>query len=259
MFLNDELGDCTVAAAAHMIQQWTFFAEKPFIPTDQDVLKAYKAVSGYVPGLPETDNGTCLLDVLNYWRKTGIGNHKIFAYAQVDYTNAEERRLAIELFGNLYVGVQLPVAVQGANDWTVGDGGIYTENGRGRPRRDQIVTPRTASTRWSLSTRARALASPLQNPIRSPDCGAFGLPALQHGVRDGAPLTLLPLGLRAMRFLSCTTRLPRHQKFTATGSGGAFGLFNGGVSIVFPVRNFDHFRIPFDPPMGSTSILTIPE
>src|SRR6476646_11350255 len=49
MMLNDNLGDCTCACAAHMIEEWTTYVGKAFTPTDKEVLKAYEAVSGYTP------------------------------------------------------------------------------------------------------------------------------------------------------------------------------------------------------------------
>jgi len=128
--LNDRIGDCTCAAAGHMIQQWTEYAGTETVPSDASILTAYSNVSGYDPGDPSTDRGAAILDVLNYWRKRGIGGHKIVAYAQVNPQNDNEVKLAIELFGNLYIGVQLPVSVQGSDKWTVPNEGFH---GAGQP------------------------------------------------------------------------------------------------------------------------------
>jgi hypothetical protein len=123
MMLNSDIGDCTIAAAGHMIQQWTTYAlGAAVIPSDASILKGYEDVGGYVPGDPSTDNGCAMLDVLNYWRKTGIDGHNIYAFVQVNPRNLDEVREAIYLFGNVYVGVQLPVSVQGADRWTVSSG-----------------------------------------------------------------------------------------------------------------------------------------
>jgi len=135
MYLNDELGDCTIAAAAHAIEQWLLYAKKytapgVAMPSDAQVLAAYEAVSGYRPNVPSTDNGCFMLDVLNYWRKTGIGGHKIWAFVEVNPKNLVEVAQAIMLFGNVYAGVALPVSVQGEDKWTVTDGGIYAEAGK---------------------------------------------------------------------------------------------------------------------------------
>jgi hypothetical protein len=117
MLLNDVEGDCTCAGAGHMIQEWTAYAGNECVPTDDQIQAVYEAVGGYVPGDPTTDNGCNMQDVLNYWRNTGIAGHKIAAYVSVDYTNLTEVKQAIALFGNVYLGVNLPVSVQGAASW----------------------------------------------------------------------------------------------------------------------------------------------
>ena len=134
MMLNDQLGDCVCAAMGHMVEQWTFFsrgAAGTVIPTDSQVLQAYEAIGGYIPGDPSTDNGCDMLTALNYWRKSGIAGHKISGFMAVDPSNLLEVRQAIWMFGNLFVGLALPVSAQGQNDWIVPDGGIY--GGAGRP------------------------------------------------------------------------------------------------------------------------------
>lgn len=109
MYLNDRIGDCTCATAGHIIQSITRYGEGVTeVITDSDVLTAYEAVSGYNPYTGENDNGAVVQEVLNYWRKTGIGGHKILAFAEVDYRNEEELRQAVHLFGNLYLGVAFP-------------------------------------------------------------------------------------------------------------------------------------------------------
>lgn len=131
MYLNDSIGDCVEAAAGHMIEQWNFYAGHPQQPSDQDILKAYSDVSGYVPGDPSTDNGTDMLSFLKYWRKVGVGGHKIRAFVTVNWLNDDEIRAAILYFGNLYIGVALPTSAQGQSSWTVPDGG--TESSAGGP------------------------------------------------------------------------------------------------------------------------------
>src|SRR5690349_7012685 len=68
MMGNDTLGDCTCAAAGHMIEEWTANTRsQPVVMSTAEVEKAYRHFSP-----PGTDNGANLLDVLNYWRKTGM-------------------------------------------------------------------------------------------------------------------------------------------------------------------------------------------
>jgi hypothetical protein len=106
--------------------QWTYYATGAArILSDNDILVAYEAVGGYQPGHPETDNGAYMLNVLQYWRNTGIAGHKILGYASVDYTNVDEMRWAIQTFGNVYLGIALPITAQAPGNWVVGTDGIY--------------------------------------------------------------------------------------------------------------------------------------
>lgn len=115
--LNDKLGDCTCCAPGHLIQCWTAEQGTELTLPDSAILKAYEDVGGYRIGDPSTDNGAQLLDVLNYWRKTGIGGHKIGAYVQLNIRDIEQIKAAINLFGGVYVGAMLPKAAQSQDIW----------------------------------------------------------------------------------------------------------------------------------------------
>jgi hypothetical protein len=130
MMLNDSLGDCTCACAGHMIEQWTTYASQTIIAPDTAVLKAYEDVGGYNPADPSTDNGAIILDVLNYWRKTGIGGRQILAYAVLEPKNHMQFKDSVVLFGNCYIGVALPVSAQNQSVWAVPQGG---PTGQGAP------------------------------------------------------------------------------------------------------------------------------
>lgn len=124
MYLNDSLGDCVIAAMGHMIEQWSFYATGTEVSvTNNQVLSAYEILGGYVPNNPETDNGVDMLSALQWWKRTGFAGHKILAYMSVDWTNLTEVFQAIQLFGNVFLGVALPVTAQGQNGWTVAQGG----------------------------------------------------------------------------------------------------------------------------------------
>lgn len=116
MFRNDELGDCAIAGPAHMIQTWTANTGSLIVPTDADVLAAYSAVGGYNPSDPSTDNGCVLLDVLNYWRKSGIAGQKISAFVALDPQDPRELMYAIWLFGGVLLGAALPDSVVNVDD-----------------------------------------------------------------------------------------------------------------------------------------------
>lgn len=73
MMDNDQIGDCTCAAAGHLIMEWTANSgQKMATPTDQQIVAAYSAITGYNPVTGANDNGAIEVDVLNYWRQTGI-------------------------------------------------------------------------------------------------------------------------------------------------------------------------------------------
>lgn len=119
MMLNDVLGDCTCAAAAHLIMAWTANAAAEVVPTDAQVLAAYEAVTGYTPADPASDRGAVELDVLNYWRQTGVAGHRILAYAALEPANQTHVRAAVATFGGCYIGVALPASAQGQAAWDV--------------------------------------------------------------------------------------------------------------------------------------------
>ena len=116
---NDVLGDCTIAGAAHMFAAmavYAGYAEPVF--SDQEIVKAYSAVSGYVPGDPSTDNGASMQTVLEYLKSTGMTDttgktHKVAGYAAFG-NPADEVLLAqvLNTFGSVYVGVELPASAE---------------------------------------------------------------------------------------------------------------------------------------------------
>ncbi|MFZ0640645.1 MAG: hypothetical protein WAN33_03910 [Candidatus Acidiferrales bacterium] len=119
MMANDTIGDCTCAAAGHMIECWTANLGDAFTPTNAQIIAAYSATGDYVVGDPTTDNGAVELDVLNYWRQQGIAGHKIDAYASFDSHSQECARQAISLFGGVYIGLSLPLFAQQQDVWDV--------------------------------------------------------------------------------------------------------------------------------------------
>ena len=124
MLLNDQLGDCAIAGAAHEIMAWTFVAGDLIVPTDPDVVAAYSAVSGY-DGTPQTDTGCVLLDVLKYWRNTGISGQKIGAFASIRPGNFNHLKAAVAYLEGVYGGWNLPDAWLNApqgQTWDAGDG-----------------------------------------------------------------------------------------------------------------------------------------
>jgi hypothetical protein len=111
MYDNDKIGDCTCAGIAHVLEAEATYGEGTTVTvTDEDVLTAYEAVSGYNPRTGANDNGARMQDVLSYWRKTGLAGHKILAFAQVDEKDATTLDRALATFGALYVGINFPAS-----------------------------------------------------------------------------------------------------------------------------------------------------
>jgi len=126
MYYNDQYGDCTCAAAGHLIQNWTANAGNEITPPDPTVLSFYEH---FVGTPPPPDQGCDMLSVLKYWRRAGLDKHKVKAFASIQLQNHDEAQRAIFLLGGIYIGVALPDSVvpQGGNyleiPWVVPPGG----------------------------------------------------------------------------------------------------------------------------------------
>jgi len=116
MYGNDRLGDCTTAAAAHMIEAWTAAAGGgPVEVPEAAVLAAFDAVKITDP--MTGDEGAVVLDVLRLWRTAGIGGHRIGAYARIAREDRDLAATAAWLFGGLYLGLQLPLRAGDQDVW----------------------------------------------------------------------------------------------------------------------------------------------
>jgi hypothetical protein len=103
MMGNDQYGDCTCAAAGHLIEEWTANAGKTVIVPDAAIISFYNHFANGV-----ADAGANMLDVLKYWRGTGLAAHTITAFAQLEPRNHSQAMDAVNLFGGCYIGVALP-------------------------------------------------------------------------------------------------------------------------------------------------------
>jgi hypothetical protein len=105
MFANDKYGDCTIAAMAHMEQLFARLMGKTFSFKESTVVDTYFKLS-------PKDQGCNMLDVLNFWRKFGLSRHKAFAFMSIDPKDTDHLKLALQLFGGVYVGFNLPLSAQ---------------------------------------------------------------------------------------------------------------------------------------------------
>jgi hypothetical protein len=125
MYYNDRYGDCTCAAAGHLIQNWTANATSEVTPPDPTVLSFYEH---FVGTPPPADAGCNMLSVLKYWRKSGLDQHKVQAFTELGLKDQAQAQSAVYLLGGIYIGVALPdFAVQGDDflsiPWVVPPGG----------------------------------------------------------------------------------------------------------------------------------------
>lgn len=130
MMGNDKIGDCTCAAAGHLIMEWTDDNGQLVTPPDTAIIAAYSAITGYNPATGANDNGAVELNVLKYWRKTGIAGHQITAFAALEPQNDNHVMQGVYLFGGCYIGLALPVSAQQQTVWSVPPGGA---TGDGKP------------------------------------------------------------------------------------------------------------------------------
>ncbi len=107
MMGNDRLGDCTCAGFGHIVMTITANAGNIAVPSDREILAMYEAVGGYRPGDESTDNGATELDALNFMRRTGLAGVTLDAFADIDPANLDHVKLAVQLFGSAYIGVQI--------------------------------------------------------------------------------------------------------------------------------------------------------
>lgn len=135
MMENDQIGDCTCAAAGHLIMEWTANAGKKMVtPSNKQIVAAYSAITGYNPATGANDNGAVEIDVLNYWRQSGIAGHKIGAFVALEPSNHTHVMDSVYIFEGCYIGMQLPISaqaqVQNHQPWSVPPGGL---TGDGKP------------------------------------------------------------------------------------------------------------------------------
>jgi hypothetical protein len=104
MMDNDTLGDCTCAAAGHMIELWTAYSQaSPFVVPDPLIASFYNHFSH-----GNADAGANMIDVLKYWQSNGLDQHKITAFAQLEPQNQNQAMDSVNLFGACYIGLALP-------------------------------------------------------------------------------------------------------------------------------------------------------
>ena len=109
---NDTMGDCVIAAGEHLAAVATGNATGiPYHCTKAQIVAAYQAVGGYVPGDESTDNGCNEQTYFDYLRTHGFSDGtKLIAAISVNASSFSDVLAAAYLFENLFFGVALPDA-----------------------------------------------------------------------------------------------------------------------------------------------------
>jgi hypothetical protein len=166
---NNLVGDCTCAAAGHLRQIWTRYANgvESTMPDDA-ILRMYAEVSGFdgVPG-DATDRGAVEQDVLTYWLNSGVPldsngtqRNKLTAFVEIDPRNFDDLCRAIYECGGAYLGIQVPAWLMAGAIPAVWDTGSDTsiEGGHAIAARGYDQTARTVKivswgTRYDITER----------------------------------------------------------------------------------------------------------
>jgi hypothetical protein len=116
VMLNDQLGDCTCAAAYHAMQLWSAHGRThELTEPDAKVEEMYREFCGYDPADPSTDRGGVEQDVLAKWFNRGVpitegpnGRSKLRAFIEVDPRNHGDVKRVIANCGCIYIGFLVP-------------------------------------------------------------------------------------------------------------------------------------------------------
>jgi len=108
MLGNDRYGDCVAVTWANMRRLVTATLANETYPTMDQVIALYKTQN---PNFPTQDDGMDIQTCLEYLHSNGgPDGTKVVAFARVDYSNLEEVRAALAIFGCLWLGINVQQA-----------------------------------------------------------------------------------------------------------------------------------------------------
>lgn len=104
---NDQYGDCTIAAAAHLLEAWDVDVhEHDHVPGEKEIVSTYFKLTG------GEDTGLVEADVLSTWRRHGLFGGMIQAYCPVNPRNLLQLHQAVAFYGGCYLGIEVPASAQ---------------------------------------------------------------------------------------------------------------------------------------------------
>jgi hypothetical protein len=108
MLGNDQYGDCVAVTWANLRRLTTANLSTEVYPSLAEVEAVYRTQN---PAFPSDDNGMDIQTLLEYLVSTGGPDGvKALGFAAVDYTNPDEVKAAIALFGGVWVGLDVTSA-----------------------------------------------------------------------------------------------------------------------------------------------------
>jgi len=115
MYGNDQYGDCVWAGAGHEHILWNKEAGKIVNFTDQSILAAYSAVTGFNPNDPNSDQGTDMEEAAKWRRHVGLldtnnERHPVGAYLDIEVGNIDMIKQAAYLYSAVGIGIQFPAS-----------------------------------------------------------------------------------------------------------------------------------------------------
>jgi hypothetical protein len=121
---NNNYGNCVIVTAAHMLLCWRANElDDTKRLTDSAVIELSTTMGAL--------DGYNILDRLNYWRQKGMWSDRLWLYAAVDPSDPDEVKAAINDFGGLDIGLNMPRAWQDKQVWDTGTGLAYRPNSWG--------------------------------------------------------------------------------------------------------------------------------
>lgn len=124
MYLNDQIGDCTIAGLGHMFGALSRYGQGTEALFSDDVIQhVYSSISGYDPaaGPPDdnpTDAGCQMSDVLKFAHRNGMPDtsgklHKVAGYARLgDPRNGSLIGQVLDVGGTVYTGINCQAVIQ---------------------------------------------------------------------------------------------------------------------------------------------------
>lgn len=118
LYRNDQFGVCGPTSIANGRKVTTRQAGNEVSPTQDDVFDLYRRSgnTNFDPATGADDNGVDMQTMFEEVHKNGIGGIRSLAFAKVDVANLNEVKAAIDIFGVLYLGVNLQAAQQAQTD-----------------------------------------------------------------------------------------------------------------------------------------------